>query len=584
MALELGPVVRFESRRVVRRRGWYVLRVVFALAILGILGLCHWAFLDNVRHGAQPEFTKRFLAQPLVGFLVTLHLLIAFLIAPIEAASGFSRVRVRPMFSILLTTQMSARCIVWETFAACLIPAIWLWLCLVPLAAIVISWWGVNPELIAIIELVTLGSILVSVAATVAVSLWSKHVFTALVGIYGFWCAWLLASGFLFEWLSLPSWAARANPYLLLVRQTTGTGPPTLFDAIVFAGGAALVSVVLLEITVAAFRWVVLKPVRPRSLTMTRFARHHRLAFASPRWLPAPSLDDNPVLWREWWRARTSLGAKLFWLLYFVIAGVATISCVHAFWQGQRTPDLVGVVGYEIGIGLLAVCLRSSLAWSDEKTAGHEGLDLLLATPLSATTIVMGKWWAAYRDIVPIVFLPVVSAVILAQGAETLSAVPGSLSAFVRVAVVAVIVGQVLLYGAAFVGLGLLLATRFARPAKAAFAMVGLFVGITLFLPTVAEMAFLNSHRGLASGLGAGSPIAGPIAALMTLFFSPYFARWEYLLPFAFGWLAVAGCFAWGLNWWTIHRFDRWMGRMSATAGESSLHKPPNDRGQSRGP
>jgi len=583
MTLELGPVLRFESRRVARRKGWYVLRIVFVLAVLSLLAVFHQAFLWNVRFGTPPAIVKQFLAPTLVSFLVLLHLIIAFLFAPIEAASAFSRARARPMLSNLLVTEMSPRRIVWETFAACLIPGIWLWLCLVPLAAIVISWWGVDPELIAIIETVTLGSILVSVATMVAVSLWSKQTFTAFVGVYGFWGAWLLGSDFLHDSSPfLPSWMARANPFLLLVRQTNGTGPPTLIDAAVFAGGAALVAILSLEITVAAFRRVVLRPARPRSLTTTRFARLRRLAFARPRRLPGPSLDDNPVLWREWWRTRSSLGARVFWLLYFVAAAAVTISCVHTFWNGQRIPDLVGVVGYEIGIGLLAVALRSSLAWSDEKTAGREGLDLLLATPLASTTIVMGKWWAAYRDVVPMVFLPVVSAVILAQGAEAPPGSSGMLSAFVRAAVVAVILGQVLLYGAAFVSLGLLLATRLARPSRAAFTMVGWFVVITLFLPTVTEMGFLNSNRGLASGLGAGSPIAGPIAALMSLFFSPYFAPGSYLLPFAFGWLAVSGCSAWGLNWWTIHRFDRWMGRISSAPDGSSLHKQPYDRRQRR--
>ena len=223
-----------------------------------------------------------------------------------------------------------------------------------------------------------------------------------------------------------------------------------------------------------------------------------------------------------------------------------------------------------MGIGLLAVAVRSSLAWSREKTAGREGLDLLLATPLAPTTIVMGKWWAVYRDVVPIVFLPVVSAVILAQGADPLPALPGMLGVFVRTIVVVVILGQVLLYGAALASLGLLLATRLARPARAASTMVGLFVVITLFLPTLTEMAFLGSNRGLAGGLGAGSPVAGPIVTLTSLFSSPYFGTAKYILPFACAWVALTGCFACALNWWTIHRFDRWMGRIPSTAANKS--------------
>ena len=184
MPLELGPVLRYESRRVARRKGWYVLRAVFVLAVGSELAFFHEVFLWNVRFGTPPAVVKQFLAPTLASFLVTLHLIIAFLIAPIEAASAFNRVQIRPMLSILLVTQTSPRRIVWETFAACLIPATWLWLSSIPVVAIVISWWGVDPELIAIIEQVTVGSILVSVAAAVAISLWSKQVFMSLVALY----------------------------------------------------------------------------------------------------------------------------------------------------------------------------------------------------------------------------------------------------------------------------------------------------------------------------------------------------------------------------------------------------------------
>jgi hypothetical protein len=575
MAFELGPVLRFESRRVARRKGWYALRISVALAALGIITLFHFAFVWNVRYGTSPARAKQFLMPTFVGFLVLLHLATAMLVAPVEAASAFSRSRVRPLYSILLVTEISARRIVWETFAACLMPVCWLWLSLIPIDAFAISWWGVDPEQIAMIEEVTIGSILVCVAATAALSLWSKQAFLPLIVVYALSGAWLLGPDFLSNSPFSPSWIARASPFMLLVRKTNGTGPTTLSDTTLFAGVATLLAIILLEITVASFRRVVLRPATARR--RARFARLRQLATASSLWLPAPSLDDNPVLWREWWRTRSSLGIRAFWLLYFLAAAAATVLCVHAFWSGQKIPDLVAVVGYEIGVGLLAVTVRSALIWSDEKTGGREGLDLLLATPLSATTILMGKWWSAYRDVVPLVFLPAVSAVILAQGADPFPSLSATLSTLSRMAVVIVILGQVLAYGAAFVSLGLFLATRLIRPARAAGLTLVLFAVVTLILPTVTEVAFMSSNRGLASGLGSGSPIAGPIQALMTLFRSPYFVSGIDVLPFSLTWIVLAGCTAWGLNRWTIRQFDRWMGRIASTPGASSVRKPPND-------
>jgi hypothetical protein len=71
----------------------------------------------------------------------------------------------------------------------------------------------------------------------------------------------------------------------------------------------------------------------------------------------------------------------------------------------------------------------------------------------------------------------------------------------------------------------------------------------------------LNSNRVLAEGLGALSPIGGPIVTLMSMFPSPYFSTTREILPYALAWLILMGICAWTLTWWTIRRFDRWAGR-----------------------
>ena len=37
-------------------------------------------------------------------------------------------------------------------------------------------------------------------------------------------------------------------------------------------------------------------------------------------WLPGPSLDGNPVLWREWHRNRPSRMSRFLWGLYWLVA------------------------------------------------------------------------------------------------------------------------------------------------------------------------------------------------------------------------------------------------------------------------
>jgi ABC-type transport system involved in multi-copper enzyme maturation permease subunit len=193
----------------------------------------------------------------------------------------------------------------------------------------------------------------------------------------------------------------------------------------------------------------------------------------------------------------------------------------------------------------------------------------LLATPLSASAIVMGKWWGAYRTVPLIALLPFLSSAILAAGAPILPYVPAGFQPPVpaipvrpidRVAVPAVVLGQVLLYGALFVSLGVLLATRCRRPSRAVLATVVIYVVIALFVPAVSESFLLRSNCAVAEGLGTVSPIGGPIVTLMSMF-SPYFSTTREILPYALFWLCLAAACAWTLTSWTIRHFDRWTGR-----------------------
>ena len=258
-------------------------------------------------------------------------------------------------------------------------------------------------------------------------SLWSGQTFFALMGIYVLWGGllfhWMIASGF-----ARPgSWAASASPFFLLISRWSRKPVPGWADAGLFMGLAFGATTILL-----ALMAVTLRPVMRSSLhrTTRRIRRLEALRSAWQCWfqrLPGPTLDGNPVLWYAWRRGRTSWGGRIFWVFYVLAACVGTVICVHEFWGGQiRGTDLVGLTGYEVAIGLLAVAVRAGGSWSEEKSDGREGLDVLLATPLTSKAIVMVKWcfsapcrWSR--------FLPFLSAVILAAGASLLPQFPGGI-------------------------------------------------------------------------------------------------------------------------------------------------------------
>jgi len=573
MRFEIGPVLRFETRLVARGKGYYALRVVFGLALLALLAVYHWAFVMNLRQGASPARVKDHLSSTVTAVLAVLHLVAASLVAPIAASDAFSGERARTMIPSLLVTRLSARQIVLGTFAARLVAGLSLWLCLMPVSVFTVPWCGVDPEFVAIMEGVTFGTILLGAAMALGFSLWSGRAFVALFGVSGLWGAWLLMWS---NWTGAPGWSARTNPYLLLVSRNNGKGPVTLADAVFFLADAVVATTALLGLMAVTFRSVVLAPTRRIRSRSTRPAAVRAVWHRLLERLPGPTLDGNPILWREWSRARATLGGKVFWTLYVLVAATMTVLTTHSLWGGQiGHPDLVAVVGYEAGIGLLAIAVRAASSWSEEKGTGWEPADVLLATPLSSSMIVNGKWWGAYRHVLVVAILAAVGAVILAAGAPAQPITPGffvpqmpipPLRLFDRVAVAAVVIGQVLLYGAAFVSLGLLLATRLTRPGRALLATVGAYITAALVVPTVSEVLFMGSNRLLSQQLALISPVAAPTLTVGAMF-NASFAPPRNLLSANLAALGLAGGLAWLLKRWTIHRFDRWMGRMPASAG-----------------
>ena len=56
---------------------------------------------------------------------------------------------------------------------------------------------------------------------------------------------------------------------------------------------------------------------------------------------------------------------------------------------------------------------------------------------------------------------------------------------------------------------------------------------IALFVPAMSESFLLSSNRTFAEGLGALSPIGGPIVTLSSMFPSSYFSTTREILPYA---------------------------------------------------
>src|SRR5262249_37684373 len=134
------------------------------------------------------------------------------------------------------------------------------------------------------------------------------------------------------------------------------------------------------------------------------------------RLLPSPSIDGDPVLWREWHRRRPSRWSVAVWGLFGVFAsGFSLWAIVEALaGAGPSRRDMgAGVGGGQVSAGLLLLSISAAPSLAEERQRGS--LDVLLATPLSTRSIVLGKWRGAFRGVAPLAVWPVLIAAALAR-------------------------------------------------------------------------------------------------------------------------------------------------------------------------
>jgi ABC-type Na+ efflux pump permease subunit len=281
-----------------------------------------------------------------------------------------------------------------------------------------------------------------------------------------------------------------------------------------------------------------------------------------PRLPFSPSLDGNPVLWREWHRRRPSRWMGAVWVTYAVGAvlssGLATFADL---WKGRTGGDpIVFVNGLLVAVGLLFLSITAVTSLSDERTQGS--LDVLLTTPLTTAQIVRGKWWGAFRPVPFLAILPTVSAVLVAI---TNDHYPWSLFAAL------LLFPLTLAYGAFVTSLGLGLATWVARFGRAVSCSVVSYVLLAVAFPFLCLfLAFSSDVLPLA--LASASPWFGPMLLTASVVEPSPDVRYA---PLWCGAWAVVFAGAALVLLHVIHRtFERCLGRVPASARPAPPARP----------
>jgi ABC-type transport system involved in multi-copper enzyme maturation permease subunit len=489
-----GPVFRFECLAASRRRTHFLGRAFFVAVLLAVLLFV----VAQINQGAHRPFRLQEMANAGEKFylaIIVTQLGMLFLVAPALAADAICLDKARGALLPLLATDLSSADIVLGKLGARLLPIGAFVICGLPVMAICFTMGGIYPEAVFGAYLISLGVALIGGTLALALSVWCTKPYEVLLGCYVFWIVYLLFYPTLEHFTSVPvNWAKLSHPVFLCVAPYVEPGSVALADFYYYFAGSVAVAAVLVGVAIFGVRKAALadgaKPAR-RRLRWWRLPA--RIA------LPGPSLDRNPVLWREWHRQMPSRWVRLVWRLFALIAGGFSLYFFGKVVLAPNQPH--GELGafinaFQVSIGLLLISVVSVTSLQDERV--HGSLDALLASPLSTSQIFWGKWWGSFRIVILLSILPT----LMASGTflrEIFEGPNAQRETLARAVLFVLMPPLMACYGAAFVSIGLALAIWIKKPGRAMTCSIVIYVVITVGL-LLGPLLRISHEEGTAMG------------------------------------------------------------------------------------
>lgn len=581
----VGPVFAFEWLMASRRWQPYALR---SLTVLLLLGSMAPIWLGGPPSGVSTVVRRAEEAKSFFERTAVLLLGLVGLAAPAATAGAICQDKARGNLALLLATDLSDAEIVLGKLAARLVPVLGLILCTAPVLAIASLFGGIDPAALIGTLLVLLACALFGCSLALTLSVWGHRMHEVLMATYIFGILYvlsapiysvlrpLLPTGWWTAWLPTFWDLLRYNPIFLVLATVNappvGIAPVTIATQATFFGMGLVASSLMLGVATRRIRAVVIRQSGGEQRARGRLARAvgplgrlgldrlerwapglFRLGRRVRRAWPGPSLDRNPMLWRECQRRRLSRWSLGIWGLYGLVCGGFSLATIALMIAGNRLGRDLGAVvnGIQVGAGLLLLSASASTSLAEERQRGS--LDVLMATPLSTRAIVWGKWWGAFRAVPPLLILPVLVTTALAFDPGPPWAVP----------LIAVLI---LAYGAALTSLGLALATWVPNVGRAAALTVSLYTVMAFAWIPFAMIVFGDNPGDHGPGVAAGSPFLG------VGIFSTYLAEGGTPAEFArqtlwtLFWLLAYSAVAVVLLLATLASFNRCLGRVADTS------------------
>jgi ABC-type transport system involved in multi-copper enzyme maturation permease subunit len=245
---------------------------------------------------------------------------------------------------------------------------------------------------------------------------------------------------------------------------------------------------------------------------------------------------------------------RMVWGLYSALGlfgiGLASMSWR---WGGPPGAGVCYLIMFQVAVGLLLLSVAAATSLAEERVRGS--LDVLLSTPMSTRSILIGKWWGSFRRVLHVAIWPAAMVVVPAVR-------EGHWLPYLA------LLGLVPAYGAAITSLGLALATWVSRVGRAVASCVAVYVVGVIGWPILVFAVLSNARGSDFAGflLLLGDPPLGAgfmsVAAYQSGVRIAGGSTFDDLVVGAVLWIAAYIGIAVFLNWITLSTFDGCLGRI----------------------
>ncbi len=278
------------------------------------------------------------------------------LAAPAATAGAICLDRSRGTLEHMMATDLSDTEIVLGKLGARLMPVLGLIACSMPVLALSTLLGGIDLVPLVVAFVVIAAVALFGCSFALALSVWARKPHEVILAVYAVWGIAVVLHP-MWEGMARarfipgpPGWIVLSNPFYAAFLPFDDPGPIGVGAALGFVAACVVLSALFVQLTI----WTV-RPAAIRGRGRAERAPALSLAGRIARRLPGPSLERNPVLWREWHRSRSPRLSALLALLI----GMTTAACAFkaiVIWN-------IGVESSERGCPITVGCTPTWSRW-----------------------------------------------------------------------------------------------------------------------------------------------------------------------------------------------------------------------------